>query len=611
MSKKWTPKPIRATIEEKRLPAKPDELQEVTEMTIFSRSTAIEKLVRTSKERCRSQHGLVSVNANPVLRLQSNELSQRREKFLDQIGGAAAELDKSTLLPHRSRYCMLVSDADGIVIESYIPEGLEAEFQRSGLAVGGLWDERVAGTNGIDLASKSGRAVTVTGKDHFHSCFYDFACSSAPLTDAEDNLIGTVTLVGSTRRRAEEIAMCEQSLRRASRQFKSRLFRSFHAERMTARIMSRDPETRRSYETLVACNEEGVIVSHLPLWRSGEQPLEHKGIVGKHLTDLSGMGLAINVRGPAIVPPKRRVSQPEHQQTLPLVRKDTKLGRFAGQGGDCSVLAERARKLAAHRVPLLLCGEPGVGTEEIARALIEDQKLESPMGLALDADRIASASELAEALNSLQFLCEYPINDHTPTLILQNVDKLSGDAQLKLETFLASAEDEQGVETRERKPLLLFTANGTWDDLETGGRLGRNLLYLMGQSVLELPPLRMRDKAIVLDDFLANDVARPAQVSDQAREVLLSYDWPGNNREMRAVIREALICGNGNRINATDLPDRLSNRRTKPEAASLRASLSEALDSSDWNVTKAAKLLGKSRATVNRWIAAEGLQRPD
>ncbi|WP_172431619.1 helix-turn-helix domain-containing protein [Mameliella alba] len=64
-------------------------------------------------------------------------------------------------------------------------------------------------------------------------------------------------------------------------------------------------------------------------------------------------------------------------------------------------------------------------------------------------------------------------------------------------------------------------------------------------------------------------------------------------------------------INVTDLPDRIRNRPTTSKRELARHSLRDALNSADWNVTKAARLLGVSRATINRWIASEGLQRPE
>lgn len=575
-------------------------------MPSFLQRSAIKKLVATSKERCGVKHGLSSNSKSPILRLQSTEVHQRKEQFLDRTGGAISEIDQATLLPRQSRYCLLVSDEDGIVIESYAPEGLETEFQRRGLVPGGAWDERVAGTNGISLSMISRRVITVQGEDHFYNCFSGFACSSAPLTDAEDNLIGTITLVGSVKRRADEITLCEQVLRRASRQFQTRLFRNYHSEKLTARVMSRDPQIARNFETLVACDDRGIIVSSLPLWRDNFHAPEHQNLFGKHLSELQN--LEISLRGPAAVAPRRRAPQDVRPLLPKRVSKNGQLGRLIGQGGGLSVLASRARRLATHRVPVLICGEPGVDTDEFARALLEELGLSSPTGLSLNAACFASGAELTEALGSLCFLRDYPVDNITPTLILLNVEKLTATSQQELENYLNADEREAHWGT---KPLILFTAGATWKSLEADDTISRNLLYLMGQSVLELPPIRLRDREVALNDMIKFDLGRAIELSDQARDLLIAYDWPGNRREMRFVLREALICGNGQRINVTDLPDRLSQRSVVSRKKVTRVSLHDALDSADWNVAKAARILGKSRATINRWIASEGLQRPE
>ncbi|WP_416881628.1 sigma-54-dependent Fis family transcriptional regulator [Marivita sp.] len=569
--------------------------------------SAFEELIRSSRDRSLSKYNLSSGTKSPILRLQASEIAQRNERFLDRIGGAVTEVDNSALLPSRSRYCLLITDADGIVIESYVPEGMEAEFHRSGLVRGGVWDERVAGTNGIAMALESGRVLTVHGDEHFYSCFHDFSCSSAPLTDAQNNLIGTITLVGSSRRRQEEHALCEQVVRRASRQFQTRLFRNFHADKLTGRLLSQDPRTRRSFETLVACDEEGTIISHLPLWRDNARPSEHQNLAGRHISEIKG--LKVTLRGPAVVPPRRRVLQSEAPHISARVDKETTLGRLVEEGGGIAVVADRARKLLAHRVPLLICGDPGVGVEGFARALLEEQSLLSPMGLNLDTSRSMSETDLTETLNSLDFLSDYPLGDTVPTLILRNIENLSSEAQDVLERFL---DVDPGVAgTKAQPPAVLFTASRSWADLERDESLPRSLLYLLGQAVVELPPLSERDCETVLENIVAESFADQIEIADSARDVLVNYHWPGNRREMRAVLREALICGNGKRINITDLPLRLLDRNEDTNKALTRAALRDALDSTNWNVSKAARLLGKSRATINRWIASEGLQRPE
>lgn len=63
------------------------------------------------------------------MRLQGSVVAERRERFLDLVGGGP-EIDKSSLLPDKSCYCLLNSDGDGVVVESYLPDNDAQEFGR-------------------------------------------------------------------------------------------------------------------------------------------------------------------------------------------------------------------------------------------------------------------------------------------------------------------------------------------------------------------------------------------------------------------------------------------------------------------------------------------------
>lgn len=578
-------------------------------MVASVQKAALRELLDLSKARSTQKHRLAVSTRSPILRLQNTEISQRREQFQYLIGGAASELDRSTLLPSKSRYCLLVSDAEGVVLESYAPEGLEVEFQRCGLMAGGIWNEKLAGTNGISIALEAGRVVTVSGEDHFYHCFSRFACTSSPLSDAQNNLIGSVTLVGAAGRRHDEISLCEQSLHRASRQFQTRLFRNFHSDKMTARLMSRDAMTRRCFETMVACDDRGVVVFNLPLWQDDARPDLHQNLVGRHLSDLHDF--EISLRGPARVPPRRYYVNPGTPSLPARLDRTGPLAGFADQGAAMRKLVESARKLAAYRVPLLICGAPGGDSRDFAQAIIADLGLISPTGVTLDAYSPNASEALAQALDAMRFLGDYPVERVSPTLVLQNIEHLDGPAQIRLKQFLEAEDRANGDRYNEDRALVLFTSDQPWAQLRSGSSLQPDLLCLIGQSVLNLPPLRQREVERLVTAHLARDRADPPMVSAQAMALLCAYDWPGNQLEMRAVLREALICGNGTTINVIDLPDRIQNRPATPKRDYVRYSLRDALNSADWNVTKAARLLGISRATINRWIASEGLQRPE
>jgi Nif-specific regulatory protein len=135
---------------------------------------------------------------------------------------------------------------------------------------------------------------------------------------------------------------------------------------------------------------------------------------------------------------------------------------------------------------------------------------------------------------------------------------------------------------------------------------------------LHVPPLRDRgpDIAQLLDYFLNHfrrQHGRPTlNLSDEARQKLLRYSWPGNIRQLRNVIDSAIVLASGNRIEVGDLGLRDTG---SAELESLRLDywerrlIGEALKRTDGNVPEAAKLLAIGRATLYRKIEEYGIQR--
>ncbi len=571
--------------------------------------SSIKDYLRSSNDRCRAQHNLSPTVPNPILRMQQTELSERRGRFLELVGGIGPELDRGVLLPDKGRYCLVISDCEGVIVEAFIPEGHEADFARHGIVAGGVWSEQIGGTNAVDMALRTDRVLTVQGEDHYYRCFQSYACSSAPLHDGQDNLLGTVTLVSSLQRRPVEIAWCEKVLRVASSRLQARLFRRRNEAQITARLVSTSADGRRRFESIVACDDEGTVLSSLPLWRDGPVPSEHRQLEGRHLSELHNFD--ITVQGPAMVLPRRPAAVTSQMAgATPLrSRPGADLARMAAQGGGMGAVVERARKLAAHRVPLLVCGEPGVEKEAFVRAIVQDLFPTAPALSCFDAT--SCSDELGAALAQVRFLSEHPIDRISPVLIVLNVDRLQGAALLALQDFLEELEcSDQPARRIAQRPLVLMTLQGDWQSIQRDPAADRSMVFLTGQSVLTLPPLRERNIAAVLETVLLADFGGTLEVSDPARAALSAYDWPGNLRELRAVLREAGICGNGRRINLVDLPARLIGPDRSSGVQDTRQRLIDALDSANWNVSRAAARLGKSRATVNRWISDHGLKRP-
>jgi two-component system response regulator AtoC len=153
------------------------------------------------------------------------------------------------------------------------------------------------------------------------------------------------------------------------------------------------------------------------------------------------------------------------------------------------------------------------------------------------------------------------------------------------------------------------------------GAFREDLYYRLNVFELRLPPLReRRDDILPLSEGFVAEIGRtlgrpPAGVSREAREALFTYHWPGNVRELRNVLERAAILCDGGLIAAEHLslrPQRhegvavsevpLAPARSTEGAGDLksveRAMVEKALQDTRFNKSRAAKLLGLSRAQL-------------
>jgi transcriptional regulator with PAS, ATPase and Fis domain len=159
------------------------------------------------------------------------------------------------------------------------------------------------------------------------------------------------------------------------------------------------------------------------------------------------------------------------------------------------------------------------------------------------------------------------------------------------------------------------------------GEFREDLYYRLGVFEISLPPLRDRldDVLELADAFLAEigeSVGRPAAgISREAREQLLAYAWPGNVRELRNAIERAVILADGGFIRSEHLPVTAPRPPVKADEtpagplpaggvnleAIERSLVVRALTQARHNKTRAAKLLGLTRAQLYSRIEKYGL----
>ena len=161
------------------------------------------------------------------------------------------------------------------------------------------------------------------------------------------------------------------------------------------------------------------------------------------------------------------------------------------------------------------------------------------------------------------------------------------------------------------------------------GEFREDLYYRLGVFEIALPPLRERldDILELADTFLAEigeTVGRPAAgIARDAKDQLLAYAWPGNVRELRNAIERAVILADGGPTSAasTCRPSQRPPRgagavvghaagrgRDEPRRDGRALLVVNALTQARHNKTRAAKLLGLTRAQLYSRIEKYGLE---
>jgi len=279
-----------------------------------------------------------------------------------------------------------------------------------------------------------------------------------------------------------------------------------------------------------------------------------------------------------------------------------------GESAIMQSLNAMVAEIAKTDIPILLTGETGTGKEVYARLIhrvsaLGGDSLKKVCCAALDAGRL-----LAEVRE--EFLSDNRSGEAAArTVFLDGVHELDAACQKVLLSLLPDGEPKG----RSGKTALRFISS-TSRDLEKeveGGRFRRELYFRINGVTLRLPPLRERKEDIpaLLEHFLAKHSSElkkdTPELSCDIRELLLSYDWPGNIRELEnyakkivAVGDPTLALGNLRGSPATEPTTgkgaQISSLKAAARAASRRAErelILKALEQTHWNRKRAAREL--------------------
>ncbi len=315
--------------------------------------------------------------------------------------------------------------------------------------------------------------------------------------------------------------------------------------------------------------------------------------------------------------------------------------RIVGQSPQWKSILTQAARVAQTETTVLLTGESGTGKEVIARfihqgsrrkhgtfvaincAALPDQLLESEL---FGYERGAFTGAVSAKPGRIE-------RANGGVLFLDEVGEMAPAVQAKLLRVLEEHEFQRLGSTRVSHADIRVVA-ATNRDVHAAMRRGEfreDLYYRLGVFEIALPPLRDRpDDILELADAFLEEIGAtvgrpPAGIARDARDQLVAYAWPGNVRELRNAIERAVILADGGYIRIEHLPvitprQPLTAPASDAAVASAplpaggvdlagieRSLVVKALTQARHNKTRAAKLLGLTRAQLYSRIEKYGL----
>ncbi len=209
---------------------------------------------------------------------------------------------------------------------------------------------------------------------------------------------------------------------------------------------------------------------------------------------------------------------------------------------------------------------------------------------------------------------------HKGTIFLDEIGDMPLFAQAKLLRVLQEREVERLGSTKPRKidVRVIAATNRDIEQLVREGRFREDLFYRLNVIHIHIPPLRERKEDIIplANHFLKKFSKRMhKQIQGFTREAierLAAYDWPGNVRELENAVERAVVLSRTNFILPDDLP---IPRKGETETSSLkledveRNHILKVLKMTDWNISRAAELLGIHRNTLREKIKRYRLEK--
>ena len=620
--------------------------------------SALDDFTVASWRRCQASHGLDPDNPPDPVIMPPADLRDRQERAAHLLEIARHEMTNLYQQLAGSGHAIMLSDRDGVVL-NYIGDPMFTDAAASvGIQTGAIWSEQAQGTNGMGTCLIERKPLVIHRTAHYFTRNANLTCAAAPIFDPHGNVLAILD-ASSEAELAQKHTMV--LLNMSAQMIENRVFLCAMKNAYIFRCHSRSEFLGTLGEGLIAFTPEGRVLAanRSAIFQMGlDSPQQ---IVGCEIQDLFTISLPMLLKRahsqncPAfpiietrserrffakVQPPEKGAGQAPHsiRQALSTAGEacPARTDPFdALHFGDPRMKrnVDTIRKILDRDIPCMLFGETGVGKDVFARAmhqasarrdkpfvalncaslpesLIESELFGYKAGAFTGASRDGSRGKIVQADGGTLFLDEIgdmPVNLQARLLrVLEDrtVVPLGGDKPIPVSIQLISATH------RDVRGLI------------AEGRFREDLYYRIHGISIQIPSLRERTDRRELILKVAQEetgTATPLDWEPAALDHLVNFNWPGNLRQLRNVLRAVTALCEDQWIRVRDLPDEIRHpareltagaepaEEFNALAVAERDALLRVLEGAHWNVSLVAKNLGLSRNTLYRRMKRYGI----
>uniref|UniRef100_I2PWN4 Transcriptional activator of acetoin/glycerol metabolism n=1 Tax=Desulfovibrio sp. U5L TaxID=596152 RepID=I2PWN4_9BACT len=599
--------------------------------------------IALSWQRCLSSN--VSPHASKNKVVEKDYINRENKRYLLEV--ALPHMQQLYEFVKGKDFIVMLAAADGTLLSVFGDKKMYSTGESLNVVAGASCLETVLGTTspGICLVQKV--PLQVFKQEHYCQLYHTWCCSATPLFDSQGELIGTLDLSNRDQslHPASLLDLVKMTARSIQAEYNYRVlqddFKKSHyyfnmmVNSLPDALIFFDRDDKISHINgnavkllgtssmqLVGKQAKAIFSNYSGITRelnTGQhwKELQYKsksGLVGieaylKPLTNeyMEPFGIVCTLK-------KDKRPKPVHN-----IAKFT-FNDFVHASQGMAGFIRNAQRVAATDLNVLIQGESGTGKEILAQAIHNNSTRRNAPFVAVNC-----AALPAELIQSELFgydegtftgakrggkAGKFEIGNEG-TIFLDEIGDMALDAQANLLRVLQEKSIVRvgGVHSIPLDIRVIAATNKALPKEIEAGHFRLDLFYRLAVMNIFIPPLRERKEDLwPLVEHLVRKhqpMREDIAFSSQVKSIFETYDWPGNVRELENVIVNVLTRMTRHIVTIDDLPEYFEVPQSKAAGIDLLRDtelkiISSALDKCDNNVSKAAKVLGISRATLYR-----------